>query len=69
MIHHLMQTDDSLEKSLMLGKKAEWKGGIRWPDNIMEEMNMNFGKLQETVRDREAWHSAVHGVTESDTTG
>ena len=49
----LMQTDDSLEMSLMLGKRAE-EGGIRWLDSITEAMNMNFGRLQETVRDREA---------------
>ena len=50
---HLMQTTDSLEMSLMLGKRAE-EGGIRWLDSITEAMNMNFGRLQETVRDREA---------------
>ena len=40
---------------------------MRWLDSITDEMNMNLGKLQEMVRDREAWHAAVHGVTKSQT--
>ena len=40
---------------------------MRWVDSITDEMNMNLGKLQEMVRDREAWHAAVHGVTKSQT--
>ena len=57
---HLMQTADSLEKSLMLGKiegrRRKGRQGMRWLDNITDAMNMNFGKLWEMVRDREAWH-------------
>ena len=65
----LMQTVDSLEKSLMLGKiEGRRKRGhqrMRWLDGIMDAMKMNLGKLWEMVRDREAWHPAVHGVTKS----
>ena len=65
---HLMQTTDSLEKSLMLGKiDGRIRGHQRmgWLDGITEAMDMNLGKLQEMVRDREARHFAVHGVTKS----
>ena len=68
---HLMQTADSLEKSLMLGKI---EGGRRrghqrmsWLDIITEAMDMNLGKVWEMLRDREAWHAAVPGVTRSRT--
>ena len=64
-----MQTDDSLEKSLRLGKiegrRRRGHQRMRWPDSITDAMNMNLGKLQEMVRDREAWHTAVHGVAKS----
>ena len=66
---HLMQTDDSLEKSLMLGKiEGRRKRGlqrIRWLDSITSAMVMNLGKLWEMMRDREAWRAAIHGVTNS----
>ena len=68
---HLMSTDDSLEKSLMLGKtegrRRREHHGIGWLDGIVDVMNMNLGKLWEMVRDREAWGAAVHGVSKSRT--
>ena len=68
---HLMRTDDSLGKSLMLGKSESRRGcqRMRWVDGITNTMNMNLGEFQEVVRDREAWCAAVHGVTELGTTG
>ena len=66
---HLMRTDNSLEKPLMLGKikGRRRRGGqwIRWLDSITDAMNRNLDKLQEMVRDREACCAAVHGVTKS----
>ena len=66
---HLMQTDDSLEKSLILGKiegrRRRGNQRMRWLDGIASAVNMNLGKLWEMVRDREEWRAAVHGVTKS----
>ena len=67
---HLIRTDDSLEKSLMLGKikgRRRRHQRMRRLDSITDAMNMNLGKLREMVRDRETWHAAVHGVAKNQT--
>ena len=62
---HLMQRADSLEKTLILGKIEGRRRGhqrMRWLDGIADTMGMNLGKLQEMVRDREAWCGASMGL-------
>ena len=66
-----MRTEDSLEKFLMLGKidgrRRRGCQRMRWLNGITDAMNVNLGKLREMVRDKEAWHAAVHGVTKRQT--
>ena len=69
--NHLMGRTDSLEKTLMPGKieakRRRRQQRMKWLDSITNSMNMNLSKLQEIVKDREAWYASVHGLPKSHT--
>ena len=66
---HLMQRANSLEKTQMLGKiegnRSRGQQKMRWLDSITDSVDMNLSKFQEIVKDREAWHAAVHAVAKN----
>ena len=68
---HLMPRANSLEETLILGKtegkRRRGRQRMRWLDGIIDSMHMSLSKLQEIVKDREAWQTAAHGITKSQT--
>ena len=68
---HLMWRADSLEKTLMLekaeGRRRRGRQRMRWLDDIIDSMDMSLSKLREMVKDREAWHAILHGITKRQT--
>ena len=66
-----MQTADSLEKTLILGKtegrRRRGRQRMKWLDGITDSMNMSLSQLWQILKDREAWHAAIHGVAKNQT--